>query len=195
MTEAERIAQLEERLRQCREELAAARLQLDMFSATDPVSGLANPHGISDAIRNRLDRLDRNGTPLAVIGVSFPEIAGLRSAHGDQFATGAVRHTGSVLNAAVRALDLVGRLDETTFAVVLDEADPGQLEMLMGRISHAMASLPLQFADETVELGAIVAAVTAPHPTAVTPENAITQLQEAVADSTAAVPQIRRLHP
>ncbi len=192
-SEQEQIADLAAKLHSCREELAAARLELDMFSMTDPVTGLSNLHGVMDAIRDRLERLTRNGTPVAVIGVSFPELAAVDARRDARSAAGAVRHSASVLNAVVRALDRVGRLDSTTFSVVLDDPDPRQLDSLIGRIQRAMASLPLRFADETIELGAIVAAVTLSGPVAIAPEEVVAHLHAAIADSTAASPQIRAL--
>jgi GGDEF domain-containing protein len=108
---------LREEIARLQEEIGFLRLQLDAFSTVDPDTGALNRNGLIDAMEAALQRIDRLGEPFALSGVL---LAGMSEADasdgGDRREL--VRHVAAVIQASVRALDRVARLDERTLAVL-----------------------------------------------------------------------------
>jgi GGDEF domain-containing protein len=99
------------------EEMGFLRLQLDAFGTVDPDTGALNRNGLIDAIETALQRIDRLGEPFALCGVLLAGApkAGA-SSRGDLREL--MRHVAAGIQASVRALDRLARLDERTLVVL-----------------------------------------------------------------------------
>lgn len=137
------------------EENAHLRLQLAVMSSTDSVTGLANRTGIVDSIEMALHRLVRMGEPFAVVGVRFAELAGLDLTR-DRI--DAVRDLGALLAACLRDVDQVGRLDETTFMVILANVPTDHVTTVTDRTTATIRAMTAA-ATVDVELKALFASV------------------------------------
>jgi diguanylate cyclase (GGDEF)-like protein len=88
---------------------------------TDPLTGVLNRRGFTDAAERELERARRYGHPLAL---AFVDVRGLKAVNdsqghvaGDQL----LRKVAAVLKESARAHDLVGRIGGDELAVVLAE--------------------------------------------------------------------------
>jgi len=137
------------------EENAHLRLQLAVMSSTDSITGLANRTGIVDSIEMALHRLVRMGEPFAVVGVRFAALAGLDLTR-DRL--DAVRDLGALLAACLRDVDQVGRLDETTFMVILANVPTDHVATVTDRTTATIRAMTAA-ATVDVDLRALFASV------------------------------------
>ncbi len=137
----ERIAALEEIIAGQRAELGLLRLQLEMLSATDVITGLPNLTGIMQTLEKQLARHRRTAEPFGIMlieadGIETTEGAGQEALHD------ALRHCGAMISAALRQSDTVGRIDERTFAAVLPDLSRDGAGVVMGRIDANLRTMP-----------------------------------------------------
>ena len=119
MAAADQIAALNAELAECRRELGELRLQLDVLSTIDPLTGLLNRNGVLDALDSAADRQRRTSEPFAVLLISVPELDRIRTTYGSLVYADYVRDTGALMGAALRDMDRLGRIDTSTFLVVM----------------------------------------------------------------------------
>ena len=142
-----RMAELEAELVEARADVGRLQLQLDLFTSTDPVTGLVNRAGTVDAIDTALDRLARMTEGFAVVLISVPELAALAEPDPD-----ATRHVGALIAGGLRRLDRVGRLEDGTFATVLTNIGSEHIEMVTGRVRSALTAAPVELDGEPAQL-------------------------------------------
>jgi GGDEF domain-containing protein len=136
---ARSVEELTLRIVELEGENAHLNLQLAVMSSTDIVTGLANRTGIVDAIEVALSRQERMKEPFAVVGVRFPELAGLDLT---EERIDAVRDLGAFIAASLRNVDRVGRIDDTTFVVVLADVPPDHVSTVTLRTRAMVRALP-----------------------------------------------------
>jgi len=107
---------LREEIARLQEEIGFLRLQLDAFTTVDPETGALNRTGLIDAVESALQRIDRLGEPFALSGVQLARIP--EEASGAEDHRAVVRHVAAGIQASVRALDRLARLDERTLVVL-----------------------------------------------------------------------------
>jgi GGDEF domain-containing protein len=153
-----RIRQLEAELRRRTQELGMLRLQLEVFSTVDPVTGLLNRNGIDDALGMALERLRRLREPFAAIGLDLPGLRPLAEADpgaGEENA----RHVAALLRGSLRAIDRVGRLDDVTFAVICPLIGRAEYRPPLARLQSLMTAVPFGIeggADLQARFGVVV---------------------------------------
>ncbi len=147
------VAKLTDRVAELEDEVAHLNLQLAILSSTDAITGLANRTGLADSIEMALYRLQRMAEPFAVVGVRFPGLEALGADRLD-----AVRDLGALIAASLRNVDRVGRLDETTFAVVLANVPADHVATVTDRTGALLGSLPASVGVDA-ELEATMVAV------------------------------------
>ena len=181
-----RIAQLETRLAEYRQEIGTLRLQLDVLSSTDGQSGLPNLNGLQESIAFAISRLERGGEAFGIVSVRVPELEQIaRSGNRGAF-TDALRHIGGIIRATVRDVDAVGRFDNASFMVVLPELEEGGLDMVFHRLRSTLTVVPLHGAEGDIVLEPIFAAVLCDRITPLTAVELIAVLRQAEAAATEA---------
>jgi PleD family two-component response regulator len=155
--EATEIQRLRDELAACREELIAARVELDVLGAVDRASGLPNRRGVIDAIEAAGERLDRTGEGYSVLHVSVPVLRTLDPADHLE----GVRHVAALLTAALRGVDSIGRFDDASFVAVLADAGSTGVSVVAHRLSSVLGALPLRTGGGEVPLPLTCAAVVA----------------------------------
>ncbi len=137
----ERIRRLEATLREQRAELGLVRLQLEMLSSTDVVTGLPNLTGIMQTLERQIAWHRRTQEPF---GLMLIELAGLGPARdaGRGPLEDALRHCGAMISAGLRQSDTVGRIDERTFVAVLPDLEASGVAAVMARIETNLLAMP-----------------------------------------------------
>jgi len=144
-----RIAQLEERLAEAEADNGVLRLQLDMLTSTDIVTGLPNSNGIAAHLQKAAARYSRSGEAFALMHVGFPAFARISEEHGRRSLEDAMRHAGSLVGAAVRQLDTVGRVDEDGLVCVMPMMSDDGVNPVISRIENVLDSTPLILGDDS----------------------------------------------
>lgn len=119
-------------------ERQALAQQLQQHNTTDQVSGLLNQLAIAKGLDPLVSRSRRYDNPLSVVTMAIANLAELRKAQGDAAANGVVVGVSQLLRDQLRWADLVGRLDNGDFILVLPETDKHAAEMLADKIAKQL---------------------------------------------------------
>jgi PleD family two-component response regulator len=139
-------------------ENASLRLQLQMLTSTDLVTGLPNLNGMLEHVEAAVSRLDRGGEPFGLMALRIPALRSVEQLHGRAAHEEALRHAGALIAAALRKVDRVGRTD-WGFLVVLPKLD-GTTGAVVDRLEQTLQSVPLRFgSDHHVLLPAVAMVV------------------------------------
>ncbi len=151
-TEEARIADLEGQVDELRLENGTLRLQLDVLSSTDIVTGLPNTNGILQTLDSVIARHNRAGEAFGVMLVRVPSVTTIGEHHGRAGVNDALRHAGALIAAGLRRLDTVGRLDDSAFLSVLPMLDEDGCETVVTRLSKLLVSVPMTFGRDRLEM-------------------------------------------
>ena len=143
-----RIAHLEARLAEAEADNGVLRLQLDMLTATDIVTGLPNSNGIAAQLQKAAARYSRSGEAFALMHVGFPAFSRIGEDRGRHALEDAMRHAGSLVGAAVRQLDTVGRIDEEGLVCVMPMMSDDGVMPVVNRVERVLESTPMLFDDD-----------------------------------------------
>ena len=99
------------------EEIRRLKGIIDSFLSIDIDTGLLNRNGLIDAVKRARLWWDRRREPFGVLAVRFPEMLRITEGEGNDFAT----RIAATLYDAGRAVDDIGRIDASTFILVLRE--------------------------------------------------------------------------
>jgi len=132
------IETLQIRLNSLEDENAALRLQLAVFAATDPATGLANRIGLLDAIEMASYRLVRMAEPFAVVVTRFGQLDDIDDPEEH---LEAVRDLGAMLAAGLRNVDRVGRIGASTFVSVLANIPLDHIDTVVSRTRASLRAM------------------------------------------------------
>jgi diguanylate cyclase (GGDEF)-like protein len=187
-----RIAELEARLAEAEADNGVLRLQLDMLTSTDIVTGLPNANGIAAQLQKAAARYSRSGEAFGLMHIGFPVFRKIHEERGRRALEEAMRHAGSIVGAAIRQLDTVGRIDEDGLVSVMPMMGDDGVNPVVDRIEKVLDATPLEFDDGTqiylVPAFTIVVCSTAAR---VDPTVVMNRLLDAKADAVPGTPVIR----
>ena len=93
------------------------------LSRTDVLTGLFNRQGFTAELSRRLERLDREGHPAALMMVGLDKLAAINASCSVERGDAALCRAAAQLRETVRPTDLVARLGGDLFGLWLDNAD------------------------------------------------------------------------
>ncbi|MBL8287205.1 MAG: diguanylate cyclase [Rubrivivax sp.] len=118
--EVTELVRREQRLVELNAQLDEARARLEQLSETDELTGIANRRHFERRLAEEVSRLERHGTPFALLLVDVDHFKRYNDLHGHQQGDRCLRQVAQVLAArARRPTDLVARYGGEEFAVLL----------------------------------------------------------------------------
>lgn len=157
LTMKREVARLGGLLSESQEEIARLRIELDLFSNTDLLTGFVNRNGLLEAIEQAADRFARLTEPATILAIRIPEVDHTTVDNEDHIAT--VQHLGALIKAGLRRLDRVGRLDDDTFIMVLANLNRDDLDIVLERIRTALTGAPVPIARKEISIHPIMHSV------------------------------------
>ena len=138
---------------------AQARIrELEALVETDPLTGLANRRRFDSALERVVGVAERHGAASAVLLVALDGLAEIEERHGRFAADAALLHVAKLLSGLIRATDMVARVDEDRFALILDHLDHNSAIDTAERIERCIAADPVDLGPSAVPVRAAVAA-------------------------------------
>lgn len=113
----------------------------------DPLTGVLNRRGFTDAAERELARAQRYGRPFALAYADVRGLKGVNDTQGHLAGDNLIRNATSVLQDSARADDIVGRLGGDEFGLLLVEQTHEGAEVVISRIRERLAA-------ERAEMGA-----------------------------------------
>lgn len=110
---------------------------------TDTLTGLPERRALIDATTREVLRLREVPRPLSMVMVDTDHFRLLQERHGAADGNAVVRHLAAGLSASFRAQDLVARVGDSRFAVLLPGASVDSAEAVAMRVCHHMAAQPV----------------------------------------------------
>ena len=137
--------QLEKRVAERTEELAAANLRLQALALQDPLTGLANRNALQQHLEMALRRSLRSGEPLAVMLIDLDGFKPINDQHGHALGDQVLEQVAQRLQNCARDCDLPARLGGDEFVLVCealasDEAAREVAERILVRLGQPIAT-------------------------------------------------------
>jgi diguanylate cyclase (GGDEF)-like protein len=130
--------------------------ELRTLASEDPLTGLRNRRGVSEALATWRAHCTRHGAPLTVALLDVNGFKQVNDTHSHAVGDRVLRAVSEQLQASVRTEDVVGRWGGDEFLVLLPRADASTAVALVERVNHRLAAQNL-LPDHPVTLRAGVA--------------------------------------
>jgi diguanylate cyclase (GGDEF)-like protein len=113
--------------------------QLVDLSSRDPLTGLSNRRSFEMALARELDRVARSGEAALLLMVDVDHFKRLCDRHGPEVSDQVVHMVGQALSESVRPMDLVGRVSDEAFAVMLPNCQAAFGPQIAARLRFGVA--------------------------------------------------------
>lgn len=111
-------------------ELEQFRMTLEITGVLDLDAGILNRNGVLDALERGRRWLTRRGDIYGALVVIFPRLSEVEAD------SELLRHLAATMAAGVREVDEVGRIDERSFAAVLNDLQPESIGIVADRVTN-----------------------------------------------------------
>ena len=132
--------------------LEESRRELERLVRVDALTGAANRRQFDERLGLALKRLQRHGTPVALLCMDIDYFKRINDSHGHAAGDEVLQRYARRLAGAVRDTDLVARLGGDEFVVVVESAAPGAAE--------AVAQKVVEASREAIDVGGVPLLVT-----------------------------------
>lgn len=121
--------------------LEESKRELERLATTDALTGLPNRRQFDARLSLALNRLQRYGSPVALMYLDVDHFKRINDGHGHVIGDAVLREFAHRLANSVRAVDLVARLGGDEFAVLVEDAAvPEAAEAIAIKLIQAMRS-------------------------------------------------------
>lgn len=133
----------------------AARLKLQDFATTDPLTGVLNRRAFQDAVADEQQRMERSGSSAAVVLFDLDRFKILNDIHGHVVGDEVLRTVSAVAHSELRGpFDRLGRWGGEEFVILLNNISSAQ--------AHSVAErLRLRIQSERLKVNGVSIGVTA----------------------------------
>jgi diguanylate cyclase (GGDEF)-like protein len=133
-------------------ELAHANESLTTLALLDPLTALPNRQALYDLLQTEIARQHRVGPPTCIALFNVDRMRRINETYGAAAGDLAILRVARTLHAGARDADIVTRLDEDEFVVLLYDCLPQNSHVPCERLAAAVAHEPIMLADEELNL-------------------------------------------
>ncbi|HST45264.1 MAG TPA: GGDEF domain-containing protein, partial [Luteimonas sp.] len=143
--------------------LADTHLQLEHLSRIDSLTGLANRRQFDERFALAVKRLQRQGSPVAVMCLDLDHFKAINDGHGHAAGDAVLKAFAERLSASVRETDLAARLGGDEFVILLEDASTDAAETVARRVLASMGDL-IDAGGSSIRASASIGAAVAHRP-------------------------------
>lgn len=144
----EEVARRTDELRRANEQLSLANLSLEKLALTDPLTGLFNRRYLEQALSFEITRQKRGKRPFSLVMVDVDHFKHFNDSHGHPMGDEVLRELAKILQASLRASDIVARVGGEEFVVVLLDAELPLARTAADKLRKAVERHPFPHASE-----------------------------------------------
>jgi diguanylate cyclase (GGDEF)-like protein len=133
-------------------ELDFANHRIDTLAMTDPLTGLPNRQALADMLGTEIARQTRESPVSSLALVDVAHMREINELYGHTAGDLAIMRVARTLRSTAREADVVGRLDEDKFVIVLYDCDRNDSEVACARLREAIGYEPLRLVEGEVKL-------------------------------------------
>ena len=115
--------------------------QLVADATTDAKTGLLTPKAWDRTTLAELDRCRRKASPVALLALDLDHFKSVNDTHGHAVGDQVLGAVGALLNAQLRAIDVVGRYGGEEFVMLLPDTDLSDASVIAERVRRGIAQL------------------------------------------------------
>ena len=130
---------------------------LERNAETDNVTPLPGARRFRAELERVVGLAERHGTSAAVVGIELTGLAGVHERHGHFAADAALVHVARLLCTLIRSTDILARIGNDQFGLILDHLDHNSAIDTAERLARCIADNPLDLGHVKVGLEAVVA--------------------------------------
>src|SRR6266566_1982849 len=119
-------------------------------TTVDPLTGLRNAHALGDLLRRQMLRSSMGRQPLSVLMIDVDRFTQFNHDFGQVGGDSALCAVARTLQDQLRPTDIVTRVDEEKFAVLLPESDENGARIVAERLRAAIAETVIEMADDSI---------------------------------------------
>ncbi len=119
---------------------------------TDPLTGLCNKAYINLKMEEEFKKSRRYGTPLSLVILDLDNFREVYQQHGKGAIKEILVEVGSVLLCESRDIDIVGRIGESRFLLLLPSTDLDGAQVMADRVFNNILERPFDVADAAVSV-------------------------------------------
>jgi diguanylate cyclase (GGDEF)-like protein len=142
------VQNLLQRVSGVRASFAETRAEIQRVRRSDPVTGLGNRAWLRVRAGEEMERAAREKAPLSLILAQVEHFRPLVEHHGVEAGEAALISMADLLRDFLRPYDLVGRISEDTFCVLLPGAGGVEADRIMQRLREAVSRRELVMLGE-----------------------------------------------
>ncbi|MBV8685658.1 MAG: GGDEF domain-containing protein [Alphaproteobacteria bacterium] len=144
-------------LRAALEEAQQRIRELERNSEIDDLTPLPGARRFRAELERVAGLAQRHGTPGAVVGLELVGLGALREEHGHFAADAALVHVARLLCGLIRTTDVLARVGDAEFGLILDHLDLDSAIDAAERLVRCVADNPLDLGHVAVPLKAVAA--------------------------------------
>lgn len=135
------VAVAEIELRATVKALHAARERLTEEAERDLLTGLINRRGFAARLRQQLALSQRTAMPFSIMAISLDDFRHINARFGHEAGDHALIDMGALLSSVIRDVDVVSRVGDDEFVLLLAGAGPHEVTVVRSRVHVALQAL------------------------------------------------------
>lgn len=166
---------------QALESTRADNRRLEELATTDALTRLLNRRALLDRLSVEVDRARRFKQQLSLLMVDIDHFKSVNDQHGHLVGDAILREMGTLLNGAVRTVDVVARYGGEEFVLILPETSTEGARVFGERLRERIAEHRFDLGTEPIfHLTCSVGVATFPSPRVASPEDLFARADEAL---------------
>lgn len=125
---------------------------LDVVEFRSPLESLPNRTLFADELRRRVAETQRTGKPLAILAVEVEGYADFKREQGCAAAQLTLESVAKFLSSTLREMDLLGRLEEGRFGIMLPGTTEQGVLLVSARARKALDNCPIPLSEQELKL-------------------------------------------